>query len=253
MSLSGRRSASRSSIGKATVNAPAGGVEGNWRSVRWGRRGVGGFRRAWTADRRKRQRSRAFTAMCVRGFSTDGIWAGMTAFDYERLFEALPQPHALFDKDLRFVAANGALEASLGLSAVDLCGRSVFDVFPDGGEAGDRLRLCLDRVLQSGRRSSIAFLRHDRAAPEPASGEADPRYWSLTCSPILDVSGQTEFIVASIANVTERGRADRERQGCRRGLSGDREPGRRVPPSVSPGAGHGGRSRWSRSGFHFRQ
>ncbi|MEE2949821.1 PAS domain S-box-containing protein [Fulvimarina manganoxydans] len=127
----------------------------------------------------------------------------MTGFDYERLFAALPQPHALFDKELRFVAANGALEASLGLDIAELRGQSVFNVFPDGGEAGDRLRLCLDRVLQTGRRSSIAFLRHDEPTLEGAAGETGARYWSFTCSPILDAAGQTEFIVASIANVTE--------------------------------------------------
>ncbi|MER0239957.1 PAS domain-containing protein [Fulvimarina sp. MAC8] len=127
----------------------------------------------------------------------------MNAFDFERQFQALPQPHAVFSRELKFIAVNAALEASTGMTASDLVGRQIFEVFPNSGVSGERLRASLQRVLETGERSSIAFLRYDIPGSDGAEGGFLRRYWSLTYSPMLDGTGRTEFILATIVDVTQ--------------------------------------------------
>ncbi|MEN3791966.1 PAS domain-containing protein [Fulvimarina sp. MAC3] len=126
----------------------------------------------------------------------------MIAFDFERQFQALPQPHAIFSRDMKFVAVNAALEASTGSAASDLVGQRIFDVFPNEGVSGARLRDSLQRVLETGERSSLAFLRYDIPSPDGAVETYLRRYWSITYSPMLDAAGRTEFILATIVDVT---------------------------------------------------
>ncbi|RFC65209.1 PAS domain S-box protein [Fulvimarina endophytica] len=127
----------------------------------------------------------------------------MTSFDFARQFEILPQPHAIFCRDLRFVAVNKAFEASAGMTAAALIGRKLFDMFPGEGMSRERLRASLDRVIETGERSSIAFLRYDIPDPNGVPGTFVTRFWSLTYSPMLDEAGNTEFIVATIVDVTQ--------------------------------------------------
>ncbi|MDY8109977.1 PAS domain-containing protein [Fulvimarina sp. 2208YS6-2-32] len=127
----------------------------------------------------------------------------MKPFDFHRQFQVLPQPHAIFSRDLKFVAVNAAMETSSGLPAAKLIGQGLFDMFPDSGVSGERLRASLDRVVETGERSSVAFLRYDIPNPDAPDGDFLTRYWSLTYSPILDEAGNTEFILATIIDVTQ--------------------------------------------------
>lgn len=154
----------------------------------------------------------------------------MIAFDFERQFQALPQPHAVFNRDLKFVAVNTALETSTGMTASDLIGKHIFEVFPNEGVSGERLLASLQRVLETGERSSIAFLRYDIPVQNSAVRTFQRRFWSLTYSPMLDGHGRTEFILATIVDVTHLAEDNEAEED---GASPDRQVDASLPAQVA--------------------
>ncbi|MEQ9448602.1 MAG: PAS domain-containing protein, partial [Rhodospirillaceae bacterium] len=74
----------------------------------------------------------------------------MAELDFARIFEALPSPFMILDQNLRYVAANPAYVAVVGTPFSKLKDQNLFDLFPNEGEAGVRLRQSLERVLATG-------------------------------------------------------------------------------------------------------
>ena len=55
------------------------------------------------------------------------------ALDFERLFESAPSLDLVLDRDFRIVGASDAYLAAT-MTARDIVGRHLFDVFPDNGD-----------------------------------------------------------------------------------------------------------------------
>jgi PAS domain S-box-containing protein len=124
--------------------------------------------------------------------------------DFTSLFEVLPGPHNIIDRDLRFVAVNAAYEQATGRSREDLIGRGMFEAFPNSGEAGRRLRQSLERVLETGEADTLAFIRYEIAA---ADGRMEDRYWTAVHMPIRGPGGAVEFVLQNTVDVTDLQRA----------------------------------------------
>ncbi|WP_296596107.1 PAS domain-containing protein [Phenylobacterium sp.] len=123
--------------------------------------------------------------------------------DFGSLFRALPSPYMILDRDLAYVDANEAYCAVTERRRDELIGRGLFEMFPNPGESGRRLRESLERVLATGRPDSIAFLPYPIPLPLSAGGGFEMRYWSCNHTPLLDAQGRTQFVVQNTVDVTE--------------------------------------------------
>ncbi|MDT0306901.1 SpoIIE family protein phosphatase [Streptomyces sp. DSM 44917] len=131
--------------------------------------------------------------------------------DYARLFDALPAPCLVLDRDLVIRAVNRAHEKATSRTREELIGRSVFAAYPgnpnDPGATGlSHLRASLERVLATGRTDSMAVLKYD--VPSPGRpGEFVERWWSPANVPVLDERGEVAWILNRAENLTGFARA----------------------------------------------
>ena len=115
--------------------------------------------------------------------------------DLAAMFEQLPMPLMIVDRQLRCVAANAAYLRLIGRSSSDLLGANVFAAFPNEPPAVATVRASFERVLASGEPDEVAAV----ATSKP--GEVGDRVWSARHSPILD-DGKVAFIVQEAIDLT---------------------------------------------------
>lgn len=124
------------------------------------------------------------------------------AFDqYESLFRALPSPYMVLDTELRYVAANEAYAKATNTTIQELLGRKIFDLFPNDGESGRRLRDSFMRVIESGKPDTLAHIRY--AIPRSDGSGFDDRYWTAVHLPLFNEDGYVAHIVQNTVDVTE--------------------------------------------------
>lgn len=109
----------------------------------------------------------------------------------------------LIDRDFRFVATNAAYEAATMRSKAELVGQLLFDLFPNEGESGRRLRASMDRVFSTGESDTLAYLPYDIPRPEALGGGFEQRYWTAVHVPVRDDAGDVAFLLQNPVDVTE--------------------------------------------------
>jgi hypothetical protein len=123
--------------------------------------------------------------------------------DFAALFELLPSPYMILDAELRYVEANAAYCSVVERSLEDLIGHYLFDVFPEPGESGRRLRASFQRVLETGQADTLALIPYPIQAPASRGGGLELRYWSAVHTPLNDAHGRTRYILQNTVDVTE--------------------------------------------------
>ena len=131
----------------------------------------------------------------------------MKTIDFRALFQALPGPYMVLDRELRYVEVNPAYEAAVFRDRDELIDGYIFDLFPDA-ENGERLRGSLQRVLDTGEPDTLAFIPYDVTR----EGRIERRYWSAVHTPLRDETGEVAFVVQHTVDVTERVRSDAQRK-----------------------------------------
>jgi two-component sensor histidine kinase len=123
--------------------------------------------------------------------------------DFAAAFMRLPSPYMILDRDLCYVEANEAYCATLERRREDLIGRPLFDLFPNPGESGRRLRASFEQVIATGQPHSIPLIPYPIERPASRGGGFEMRYWSAAHVPLLDADGATRFIIQNTVDVTE--------------------------------------------------
>ena len=122
----------------------------------------------------------------------------------DSLFTNAPAGLAYWDSDLRYVRVNDALAEMNGISAADLAGRHVFEVFPAYEEQiADHLR----SVLETGE-PAVGIDVEGETPAQPGAW----RYFSASFYPVRDERGQQLGIGGVIEDVTAERLARREAQ-----------------------------------------
>lgn len=124
----------------------------------------------------------------------------MGEIDFGRIFEVLPSPFMILDRELRYVTANSAYLETTRSTLADIVGRYVMDRFPEPGESGRKLLESFKKVLATGERDTLAYLPYPIAEPD---GTVRHRYWTAVHVPLLDEAGQVEYILQNTVDVTE--------------------------------------------------
>lgn len=123
--------------------------------------------------------------------------------DFEILFDALPSPYMLLDGRWNYVAVNAAYEAAVMRPRSELIGRHLFDLFPNDGESGRRLRESFERVFATGETDTIAYIPYDIPRPPEKGGGTETRFWTAVHTPVTKADGTTEFLIQNTVDVTE--------------------------------------------------
>lgn len=125
--------------------------------------------------------------------------------DFRSLFEALPAPYVMLDRDLTIVGANDAYYRATMTRRGEVVGHHLFEVFPDNpadpeAEGETSLRASLARAVRDHGTDVIPILRHDMRSPE---GEFVERFWSPSVTTVWKPEGELAYIVLHIEDVTE--------------------------------------------------
>ncbi|MBB4051649.1 PAS domain S-box-containing protein [Devosia subaequoris] len=124
----------------------------------------------------------------------------MTELDFARIFQALPSPFMILDRELCYVAANPAYEAVVGTPFAQLQGQNLFSLFPNEGEAGVRLRQSFERVLATGEPDTLAYINYPITE---ADGTVTNRYWTAVHVPLTGPDGTVQHVMQNTVDVTE--------------------------------------------------
>lgn len=139
----------------------------------------------------------------------------------ESLFTQSPIGLATLGTDLRFLRVNEALARMNGVSARDHLGRRLTDVVP--GVNAVALEATMREVMESGR--AVVDVR--RTGRTPADPDRD-RTWSCSYAPLVDGSGRTLGVIASLIDVTHAQRAAAAAERARRRFALLAEAGTRI-------------------------
>lgn len=132
---------------------------------------------------------------------------------YKRLFQAMPgKVLVVRPRSFDIVAVTAEYLKATMTQESDILGKTLFDVFPDdpqepGAEGVKSLFASLERVQSQKITDVIGVLRYPVRRPD---GEFEERYWSPVNSPVLDESGNIEFIMHRVEDVTSIVKGDHE-------------------------------------------
>jgi PAS domain S-box-containing protein len=121
------------------------------------------------------------------------------------LFESLPGLFLILKPDLEIVFSSDAYLKATMTRREDLCGRGLFEIFPDnpaeiGATGASNLRTSLERVLRTASADTMAIQKYDIRRPD---GVFEERYWSPINSAVLGTDRQIKFLIHRVEDVTE--------------------------------------------------
>ncbi len=122
--------------------------------------------------------------------------------DFREIFDRIPSPYMLLDREYRYVAANAAYLAAVQRRWEDLDGVYVFDAFPSEGESRARLEASLAQARNSGEVNELPLIHYAIERPAHMGGGFEDRIWSATHTPIPDETGATRYILQHTQDVT---------------------------------------------------
>ncbi|MBO9560860.1 MAG: PAS domain-containing protein [Caulobacter sp.] len=123
--------------------------------------------------------------------------------DFQNVFDRIPTPYMMLDRDLRYAAANRAYLAALERSWEEIAGRYIFDAFPSEGESRRVVEDSLLRCRDTGQVDMIPLIEYAIQRPAHLGGGFEARIWSATHTPIAGERGETAYILQHTQDVTE--------------------------------------------------
>jgi len=123
--------------------------------------------------------------------------------DFQNVFDRIPSPYMMLDRDLRYAAANRAYLSALERDWEDIAGRYIFDAFPSEGEGRRLVEESLVRCRDTGQIDMLPLIEYAIQRPAHLGGGFEARFWSATHTPIIDQQGATAFILQHTQDVTE--------------------------------------------------
>jgi two-component sensor histidine kinase len=122
-----------------------------------------------------------------------------TRLDFEALFNSLPAPFLVMDRDFNIVAFNRAFLNKTMRSPDALVGMNLFTAFPAVGESGRLLQESLEHVRDKGVVNVLPVFSCACAA----NGRNDECLWSCTHVPVHGSDGQVAFLLETAQDISE--------------------------------------------------
>ena len=109
----------------------------------------------------------------------------------------------VLDRNHCYVAVNKAYEEVVMRGRDELIGRNLFDLFPNDGESGRRLRDSFDRVIETGETDTLAYIPYDIPRPPEKGGGMEQRYWTAVHTPVHGKNGIDRYVMQNTVDVTD--------------------------------------------------
>lgn len=109
----------------------------------------------------------------------------------------------VLDRNHCYVAVNKAYEKVVMRDREELIGRNLFDLFPNDGESGQRLRQSFDRVIETGEADTLAYIPYDIPRPPELGGGMEQRYWTAVHTPVSGKAGAGRYVMQNTVDVTD--------------------------------------------------
>jgi two-component sensor histidine kinase len=119
--------------------------------------------------------------------------------DFETVFNNLPAPFLVMDRDFNIVAFNRAFVNATKRSPDALIGINIFTAFPAAGESGRILQESLEHVRDNGVVNVLPVISCACAV----NGRTEERLWSCTHIPVHDNDGQVAFLLETAQDISE--------------------------------------------------
>lgn len=119
--------------------------------------------------------------------------------DYKAIFNSLPTPFLLMDRDFTIVAANRAFLDSSKIPPETLIGRNIFAAIPASRESRRILQDSFERARDQGVVDVVPLL----SFAHPSNGHIIESLWSCTHIPVRDSEGRVAFLLKSAQDVSE--------------------------------------------------
>src|SRR3984893_6093582 len=122
-----------------------------------------------------------------------------TRLDFEAVFNSLPAPWLVMDRDFNIVALNQAFLDATVQSRETLAGTNIFTAFPAAREGRHILQDSLERVRNKGVVDVLPSVSYAVAV----NGRTEERLWCCTHVPVRDKNGQVAFLLKSAQDISE--------------------------------------------------
>jgi PAS domain S-box-containing protein len=119
--------------------------------------------------------------------------------DFEAIFNSLPAPFLVMDRDFNMVAVNQAFLDATKRSREALIGVNIFTSFPGPEESRKILQASLERARDKG----VADVLPTVSYAVSVNGRSEERLWSCTHVPVRDKLGNVAFVVKNTQDITE--------------------------------------------------
>jgi PAS domain S-box-containing protein len=120
-------------------------------------------------------------------------------FDFKAIFDCLPAPFLVMDRDFTIIAVNQAFLESTMRARETLIGVNIFVAFPAPDESRKIMKASLERARDKGISDVLPAVSHAVAV----NGRFEERLWSCTHIPVRDASGNVAFIVKSAQDISD--------------------------------------------------
>jgi PAS domain S-box-containing protein len=120
----------------------------------------------------------------------------------EGFFTSTITPLVLLDRDFNFIRVNEAYAKACQRDVSEFPGHNHFEFYPH-----EENKAIFSRVVET----KIPFQTFAKLFTFPDHPEWGTTYWNWTLTPILDATGEVEFLVFSLEDVTQRVRTEKER------------------------------------------
>ncbi len=125
----------------------------------------------------------------------------------KEIFQAFPDNCLLIKPDLpnfTIIEANRSFEKTIGLSADELLGNDILNIFGSGNagkEFNESLTKSFKKVLETGKPDHIPEITYK--LPDSKTGISQSKVWEVDNIPISKENGETEFILHRVSDITE--------------------------------------------------
>ena len=134
--------------------------------------------------------------------------ASVAPVDYQRLFHSLPENLLLMAPDATIIDNTDSHVAASLKPRAEVLGKTLFEAFPSVDQnEGDVIFQSHEHVRRFHEPHTMPLIRYDLALPAEQGGGFEEMYWQATHYPILDETGNLQFILQRTQNVTEQHRA----------------------------------------------
>ncbi len=122
-----------------------------------------------------------------------------TQLDFEAVFNSLPAPFLVMDRDFNIVAFNQAFLNATRRSPDTFIGINIFTAFPVAGDSRRMLQESLERVRDNGVINVLPVFSCACAV----NGHTQEHLWSCTHVPIIGKDGQVAFLLETAQDISE--------------------------------------------------